>query len=303
MTTLYEDAELDPRERSILREKVNDAWKEIYYQIGREKAQPLNDDDFLRDHWIVHFSRQGGNPVNFLLNRHFTPQRVHQKVEPEVALEVPEERSAEADFDEIVEDEEEREEIVTVSTAQLPPIEIKNFVSSLKDSVEPWFNTFYPYKARNMPDEERHWVQRLNRIGMAYFRPLVMTILRKERDEAKRIKIFQRIERFIFIAFRMSAMKSGYGQSEFYTAASHLDQGRIELDEIEHKLDELLSVLFNQDGSLRSNDFHNHLYRLFEAGRGYYGWSGLRYFLYEHELDLSPRAKKVEWEDLLKRLV
>lgn len=95
-------------------------------------------------------------------------------------------------------------------------------------------------------------------------------------------------------------MRGNYGEREFYTVASQLDQGRVSLDEVETKLDELLSVLFNQDGSLRSNDFHNYLYRLFDSGRGYYGWAGLRYFLYEYELSLSPRAKKVEWEDLLK---
>lgn len=40
----------------------------------------------------------------------------------------------------------------------------------------------------------------------------------------------------------------------------------------------------------------------FENRQGYYGWPGLRYFLYEYELSLlsSSRQKKVDWADLLK---
>lgn len=82
-------------------------------------------------------------------------------------------------------------------------------MNSLKDSVEPWFNTYHPYEARDMPDEERYWIERLNRIGIAYFRPLVMTVLKKERvDAAKRIRIFRRMERFIFITLRIAYMRS-----------------------------------------------------------------------------------------------
>jgi uncharacterized protein with ParB-like and HNH nuclease domain len=62
LTTLYTDEELDPAERNSLRNTVNNAWKEVYYQLGSNKARPLNDDDFLRAHWTMYFkySRQTG---------------------------------------------------------------------------------------------------------------------------------------------------------------------------------------------------------------------------------------------------
>lgn len=43
-----------------LRKQINDAWKEVYYQIGRNQDSPLSDDEFLRAHWIMYFqySRQ-----------------------------------------------------------------------------------------------------------------------------------------------------------------------------------------------------------------------------------------------------
>src|SRR5207245_4406369 len=119
---------------------------------------------------------------------------------------------------------EQMEETATAYSAQLRPSEIRDFVISLKESAVHWFNSFYSHLAEGMSNEERRWIDRLNRIGMGYFRPLVMAILKNEGDEAKRIHIFKRIERFIFIAFRMAGARTNYRSSEFYNAARELDR-------------------------------------------------------------------------------
>ena len=96
LTTLYTDAELDPAERRDLRNLINDAWKEVYFQLGRNKSKPLNDDDFLRAHWMMYFkfSRQTGRDyIKFLLEEQFTPQRVHRKIVQPVELEEAEEQT------------------------------------------------------------------------------------------------------------------------------------------------------------------------------------------------------------------
>jgi len=305
LTTLYNDEELDLSERKSLRDTVNDAWKEVYHQLGRNKVRPLNDDDFLRAHWTMYFkySRQTGRDyIRFLLDEQFTPRKVH-KVDREVVLETSEEQRWEADFDESEnENGDAVKEKTTVSSAQLQPTEIRDFVTSLKESAVHWFNSFYPDLAEGMSNEERQWIDRINRIGMIYFRPLVMATLKNERDEAKRICIFKRIERFIFIVFRMTATRANYRSSEFYNAARELDRDEITTAKIEKKLEECLSFIFNADGTLRNNDFYNLLDKRFKSGSGYYGWPGLRYFLYEYELSLlsESRQKKVAWSDLLK---
>lgn len=306
LTTLYDDNELDLAERRSMRDTVNWAWREVYHQLGRNKTRPLNDDEFLRAHWTMYFRysrRTSWDYINYLLKEQFTPQEVHQKVERTVTLEVPQERSAEADFEDLENEiEDAAEETEVVSGAKLQPTEIRDFVNSLKDSVVHWFSSFYPYMDERMSDEERQWIDRLNRIGMTYFRPLLMAILKNERDEAKRIRTFQRIERFIFIVFRMTSMRSNYRDSEFYIAARDLDRNRIDLEGIERKLDANLSYMYNENGFLRSSEFYNLLYKRFDSGEGYYGWGYLRYFLYEYELSLltESRQKKVEWDDLLK---
>ena len=307
LTTLYTDDELDSAERKSLRDTVNDAWKEVYHQLGRNKMKPLNDDDFLKAHWTMYFKysrKTGRDYIRFLLDEQFTPQKVHKKIERKVILETPEEQHLENDFDDELEDEngDTLGETTTVSSAQLQPTEIRDFINSLKESSVHWFNSFYPHMAEDIEDEEKQWIDKLNQIGMVYFRPLIMAILKNEQDKDKRILIFRRIERFVFIVFRMTTTRANYRSSEFYNCARELDRNDLSVDDIEKKLEQRLSFTFNSDGTLRNNDFYHLLNKKFENGSGYYGWSGLRYFLYEYELSLLPGSRqiKIDWNDLLK---
>jgi uncharacterized protein with ParB-like and HNH nuclease domain len=302
LATLYDDKELDLASRTNLCGIINEAWKEVYHQLGRNKAHPLNDDEFLRAHWIMYFKysrKTGRDYIQFLLKEQFTPKRVRKKVENMVVLETQEEMRADGGFEDI---EEEIVEPAVSFDTQLRPTEIRDFVISLKGSVVYWFNTFSPFLAIDMSDKERLWIDRLNRIHIGYFRPLVMAILKNEQSEEARIHIFQRIERFIFIAFRLNSAMANYGSSEFYNAARELDRKETDLSRIATALDERLSYAFNEDGTLRINDFHNLLFKKFNSGSGYYGWPALRYFLYEYELRLlsESRQLKVDWLDLLK---
>ena len=102
LTTLYTDAELDRAERRDLRSLINLAWKEVYFQLGRNKSRPLSDDDFLRAHWMMYFKysrKTGRDYIKFLLEEQFTPQRVHRKIVRPVELEEAEEQSSAADLE------------------------------------------------------------------------------------------------------------------------------------------------------------------------------------------------------------
>jgi uncharacterized protein with ParB-like and HNH nuclease domain len=305
LTTLYSEEELDAASRKSLRDNINKAWKEAYYQLGRNKLHPLNDDDFLRAHWTMYFKysrKTGRDYIRFLLDEQFTPKKVYKVVERSVTLEVAEETRSEDEIEEIEGENESVLEGTTVSSAQLAPIEIRDFVLSLKESAVHWFRSFYPDFEGSLPAEERAWIDRLNRIGIVYFRPLVMAILKNVGSSDERIRIFKQVERFIFIAFRMNGGRASYGSSEFYNAARELDKGEQGLESITNKLQAKLDYTFNEDGTLRIGDFYNLLFKKFKDGTGYYSWSGLRYFLYEYELRLLSQSvqKKVDWNDLLK---
>ena len=303
LTTLYSDEELDPASRTSLRDSINDAWKEIYHQLGRNKKHPLNDDEFLKAHWTMYFkySRNKGNDyIRFLLDEEFSPKRVHKKVERDVVLDAPEEMHDETLLDD--EGEDSTDEVSKVIRAELPPSHIRNYVDSLKSSVVYWFKSFYPDLVEGVSEEEKLWLERLNRLGVVYFRPLIMSVLKNVSDEKLRVGALEQIERFIFIVFRLSTATANYQSSIYYNAAREMDKGALSVFDLIEKLNESSGYLFWDDETFDEEEFHTVLAKKFKNGRGYYGWSGLRYFLYEYELALlsESRQKKVSWESLLK---
>ena len=252
LTTLYTDAELDAAERKDLRNLINDAWKEVYFQLGRNKSKPLNDDDFLRAHWMMYFkfSRQTGRDyIKFLLEEQFTLQRVHRKIVQPVELEEAEEQTSDTDLE--ADDENGLDEVESsepMMVAELRPNEIRDYVKSLKASSVHWFRTFYPEMSDDLTWKEIEWIQRLNRLGMAYFRPLLMAILKKCDDPGQRIGTFKEIERFVFVVFRLTQTRSNYRSSEFSNAVRAIDRGDMDLAELKERLRNRMSFTFTDEG-------------------------------------------------------
>lgn len=311
LTVLYSDDELDESSRKDLRNRINDAWKEVYHQLGRNKNKPLNDDEFLRAHWIMYFkySRQSGRDyIRDLLEEQFTPKKFHTKVVQAVDLEAIEEQSdqfpVEDDFEGETESEEENDSgQTTEDVLRLHPNEIRDYVGSLKDSSVLWFQTFTPEPSDHVSSEELEWIQRLNRLQMSYFRPLVMAILKSKEPSIQKTRALKEIERFVFVLFRLTKTRSNAFSSEFNNAVRAIDQGRMTLDQLIVRLrDRTDGNSTTDEGHFYSDEFRDLLQKKFKQGSGYYGWPGLRYFLYEYELSLldQARQKKVDWSDLLK---
>ena len=305
LTTLYPDNELDAASRKNLRDEINEAWKEVYYQLGRNEKKPLNDDDFLKAHWIMRFmySRKTGDDyINFLLNDYFSPKNIHKKVEKEVQIEIPEEQTTDFDFEE--DEDDAVEEVKTVSISVLAPTQIREYVNSLKASAVHWFNTHYPFLAKELSAKERDYIDKLNRMGMGYFRPLIMSLLKNEPSQDKRWVVLQQMERFIFLVFLLGQARRNYGDSEFYNAARELDQKKITIQDIIRKLSNRLQFTIMGDGSFNTKYFNEYMYKKFNTGSrgGYYNWHGLRYFLYEYELAKMKQSNqpKVTWDLFIK---
>ena len=305
LTTLYTDAELDHAERRDLRNLINEAWKEVYFQLGRNKSKPLNDDEFLRAHWMLYFkySRQTGRDyIKFLLEEQFAPQRVHRKIVQPVELEEAEEPTSDADLEADDENGLDEVESIVPMVAELRPNEIRDYVKSLKTSSVHWFQTYCPEMSDDLTQDDKEWIQRLNRLGMAYFRPLLMAILKTCDVHGKRVGLFKEIERFVFVVFRLTQSRSNYGSSEFSNAVRAVNRGDMDLVELKKRLRDWMSFTFTDEDHFANDEFYLLLQKKFENGQGYYGWSGLRYFLFEYELGLlsGSRQKKVDWDDLLK---
>lgn len=312
LTTLYDDTQLETDDKYSLREKINTAWKEVYYQLGRNKQNPLSDDDFLLAHWIMYFqySREKGDDyIRFLLDEKFTPQNIYDKVEMKL--------DSVQDFHEIKEDavadpedadDGEKEEQEVVLRSKLSPREIEDYVNSLKATARHWYNTHNPLNNQDLTNDESLWMDRLNRIGISYFRPLVTaSFLSDEIDSKNRVALFTAIERFIFVAFRLSRSMANYRNSEFYRAARDLRTLALSCKDVVSRLNELVQEEFletseNSENSYFYTQFYTFIEKKFKGGSGYYSWVALRYFLYEYEMDkvFERGSQKIDWKLFVK---
>lgn len=275
LSTLLND-DLETRKR--LRRDINESWKTIYEFLGKNKDNPLDDDGFLHNHWIMYFKydrSQSDAYANFLLHQKFTAKAVI---------------SGELSFN-----------------------QIKNYIDSLSESVKMWFYIFN-IEFSNYSDETKEWVQKLNRLGMSAFPPLFMAAMNVEKDETKLLKLFKSAENFIFLVFRLSQRPSNTKNSHFYRLSNMLyfahdfwGGGSTDIDKVIGNIS-WLEQGYNGDeeyvGWFDLEKFESYIKELAQKDQGFYSWNGLRYFLYEYELHLQDKAKgntKINWTDFNKR--
>lgn len=287
LTTLYEDDVFDEKDKSALRKEINGAWKEVYSQLGKNKSVPLSDDDFLRAHWIIYFRysrKRGDDYIKFLLNK-FSSKGIFEKtpvlVETETEATISDD-VAESDDAESVDTEEPE----TVEVSKLQPKEIAEYVKSLNYMAQYWYDTYFPFESSNLTIEEQKRVDRLNRIGIGHFRPLVTTVIsRRDITASSRVKIFEAIERFIFVAFRLGNFNASYGSSDYYRAARQVYVKEIDVDELSKEIYDRTT----NDIEFASQNFVTRIEKYFSTGNGYYDWNSLRYFFYEYEAKLAEK--------------
>ena len=302
LTTLYDDSDLDGTNEVALREKINRAWKEVYYQLGRNKNTPLSDDEFLRAHWIMYFSysrKKGDDYIKFLL-RKFSHKSIFMNLaESDITSDdtdpvVMEEIDAD-DPSEIFENE-----LLEKAPGFLTPKEIADYVNSLNETAEYWYYTYYPEECNTISKEEKVWIGRLNRIGIGYFRPLVSVSMvpSVNATEKERIEFYKADERFIFINFRLALYQSSYQSSEFYRNARKLYSNEVKLPEVTS----LLNEIADSEVSSAIQLFVTKMNKRFISNDGFYSWRDLKYFLYEYEYTLASQYKneKLQWADLTK---
>jgi hypothetical protein len=240
--------------------------------------------------------KRGDDYIRYLLDEEFNPKVVLKKVAVQAAgIELIKElRDSETELEE----DDDLEDTPTF-TSSLSLTDIKAYVDSLREVVGHWYNTFNP-DTDKFSAAEKVWMDRLNRIGIGYFRPLVSSLFSaKHITTAERVKVLQEIERFIFIAFRICRAQSNYGNSKYYNLARGIYRNELPIESILSALEENTQWTRNENGTLKTTSFLDYLDRKFNSdGAGYYGWNGLRYFLYEYEEELmqSRNQPKVSWQ-------
>ena len=259
--------DIDDSTRRRLRNDINETWKTIYEYLGKNKDNAMDDDEFLRNHWIMYFKydrKESGSYAKYLLNEKFTPKNAIKN--------------------------------------DLGFAEIKNYIDSLSKSVKSWFYLFNPQYS-TYSDETKEWIQKLNRIGMSAFPPLFMACMTKCADK-ELLSLFKSAEKFVFLVFRLSQRPSNTKNSHFYRLANSFYFGKEDatIQSIVEDID-WMSIGENEDdyyGWFDLDKFYNYIKDQHEKGEGFYSWNGLRYFLFEYELSLQDNANgniKLSWSD------
>ncbi len=282
LSTKFEEEESEKRH---LRHTINEAWKSIYHYLGKNKDNPLDDDVFLLNHFIIYYgNRLVGNQdarnlryivrryrdlhQDYLLERVFTTSNIN-----------------------LCGNQSEKNEAITVK-------DVYGYVRSLKESVEIWFQILNP-EASDFDEDIKTWLEKLNRIEILPYAPLIMVFFKTTNDASLRIKLLKSLEKYIFLTYLIrSATSYSYYMSlenmDFIEMPLQLSDSSITPENIIKRIDQEFDSLRNS-AELISNvkqEFHK---------KGFYKWSGVRYFLYEYELDLKERSKtyrnKIKWGD------
>ncbi|HIF9959868.1 TPA: DUF262 domain-containing protein [Campylobacter coli] len=266
LSTRFND---DENDKSKLRNNIANCWQEIYEYLGKNKDNILNDDEFLKNHWIMYFKysrEKGSDYIDDILKIRFTIKNI----------------------------------INNNNDSKLNIKIIEKYIQSLKCGIKHWYYLFNPEKS-DYNEEIKIKLDKLKRLGYGSFKPLLLAIFSKEECDTKNLyKLLSLMERFIFLIFEVCNLRSNLKDSEFYGYANKYYYNEISLKNIigiddkdwnkcsglhKHLIYYVYNYFDNFVKQMRDNFLKDDKY-------GYYSWRGLRYFLYEYELYLKEKKYK-----------
>jgi hypothetical protein len=243
-------------ERKKVRSNINAVWKTIYEELGRQPDSALDDDEFLRAHWIGYFGydKDEADPLTqFLLNKHFTADRLER--------------------------------------GELKLTDIQAYIDSLQTSVRSWQWLHFPEKHEDkLGATLSKRLERLSRLGFGVLKPLFLAVLSQDAKEDQKVEVVSEAERFLLLVRSLGGARSHVGENESYRTAHDLFQGGATLNEATAMLRERVARHFNtQIFQTEIDDLY-----LAKDGKGFYDLPGVGFILFEYEEYLRLEAKAVE---------
>lgn len=266
--------DVDDYEKSKLRSTINDCWKSIYHNLGRNKDKPLDDDHFLLTHYLTYFGTDvlREDAESATSESMYTSYRRLSRVN--YAADLLEKRFIARNIG----DEIPGERRVTVE-------KINRYVSSLQDSVQTWYKMWNPRYSDFSP-EVNVWLDKFSRIRIGGVDTLLLVCLQTERSTTKQIELLKSVERCIFLT------ELGYGYSplggkfvdQFLRLAIAIGAGKSTVEKVTREVRDMATEVANDPHFIEGliNEY---------AVQGFYNWEGLRYFLYEYNLSLQNKAR------------
>lgn len=237
-----------------LRDDINSTWMTIYGELGKDKQEKIQEDIYLKDHWIMYYSYDRSEDDVYrkqIFDKHFTRSRAID------------------------------------TSLKIENIEI--YIKSLFQSVKNYYFIHYP---DNYIDREiSKLLGKISRLqGKQYFYPIILASLNFVNGNEENVKmLFKEIERFLFTIYYISDRNSNTGSYAFLRQSNELYKSLKDNDLIKQRggLEATIKVI--KDWVDGKNYFNpENLKTLIQDkfaisdGKGFRDWKGTEYLLYEY---------------------
>lgn len=269
-------------EKSKLRSVVNECWKSAYHYLGRNPSRALSDDHFLETFFFAAFG-------------------------PLLAKEVPKEEVAHVLWEYRHDDYYKRYllneffiskhlEKADESTAPLINVEILySFAQDLKETAKTYYYLLNSAES-SFSNDEKIWLERLRRLGIKDYCVLLLIVYSTKGDIEVRTRLLSLLERIKFLRSIAPYIRD-VENIDPNVMAIDLATGQKTLADIVKMLDAHLAH------ALQKVHF-GAVFASWTKGYGYYGWKGVKYFMFEYELHLLSASKtnreKLLWSEFAK---
>lgn len=285
-------------EKRDLRHSINEAWKTVYHNLGKNKDNPLDDDKFLFNHFILYFGEDTSTEdeisavetfgVNINTSRYVIRADYYKFLLEKIFISknIVQENNGEG----------------SNKTIKLNTKFINDYVRDLQQSVVLWHKISNPYFS-DFSENEKIWLDKLNRLvnigTTSVVFPLIMVFFKKETNTEKRVRFLKALELLIFfgllIGFPSQAIFAIAGFNTLEKAIN-LSKSRVTAEKLIKELEEIFNETCYEKGALKR--IKSEL-----KTRGFYKWRGIKYFLYEYDLHLQSLSKhsqiKINWYEFI----
>ncbi|NTV68065.1 MAG: DUF262 domain-containing protein [Chlorobaculum sp.] len=268
-------------ERTLLRYVINECWKSLYYYLGKNKERMLDDDAFLYTHFSIYLwpkivSNFKGETVRLWYYRRDDYYKEYLLNEVFVANKVSE-KNASGVF------------VLTVKS-------IYDYVSDIKSSVVLYDKIYNPIYS-DLSDLEKINLERLYRLKGEELSVLLLALYRCRGDENLMIEVLCDLEKIMFISSISiyAAIKDVKG----------VDYSSLALDLIKDakRLHDVAKEIKAHYQELMEKVSFSEVFASIAKGNGFYGWRGIKYFMFEYELSLLEKSKtkreRLSWESFI----
>lgn len=278
------DGDGEEDDKAELRAEINEAWSAIYRQLASNPKQaPLDEDEFVAAHLSVYRA-----PKESVYSKAVAEARLFKMFCKEAERHPKSERIDENDLAAVAKAKEKGENEEEVSL-----VKIRDYIEDLQKFAKPWADMYSDFKG---PLGRCQLLSETQEVKV-----FLATVLCDTGDNEKetRNSIFENAEKILF----RNTVKSVMDEAAFVTLARRLhgkcldmlrrgDNDEIDANGVNQELRDIVNDKNRKLSVKQLIDYFADRMDRQQSPYGFYGWSGLKYFLFLHE-----GVEGLDWQD------